>query len=131
VIKREYPYLKPRPTEAQGPWKSTDIVLANGSRITAKGQGVAVRGGHPNLIVADDILDEKNSATEYQRQKLKDWFFATVSNMAKPGTRIIAVGTPQHQTDLLYKYLRENQMYFWRRYVARYKPGEKYYEEAA
>ena len=129
VIMNHYPELKPSYGGLGGSWHKTQIVLVNGSRITAKGQGVAVRGGHPDLIIADDILDEDNCLTEYQRRKLKRWFFETVSNMAKPGTKIIVVGTPQHEGDLLYKDLRENPLYFWRRYYARYE-GDQYYETA-
>lgn len=108
-----------------------EIVLANGSRITVRGSGAAVRGAHPDLIVGDDVQDENNTATQMQRDRLKSWWFGTVGGMAHPGTtrvvnremrqfgatRIILVGTPFHSLDLLMG-CRSNEMYEWHSYPA-------------
>jgi len=102
-------------------WNTKDKILKNGARITATGVGGSVRGGHPDLIICDDILDESNSGTDYQRKKLQRWFTEVVSPMAKPETRIIVVGTPQHQLDLLMGFLRHNPEYMWIQYPAEIK----------
>lgn len=95
--------------------------------MTSSGVGTSVRGGHPDLIVCDDILDERNSQTDYQRKKLQKWFSETVAPMATPQTRIIVVGTPQHQLDLLMGFLRTNPEYLWVRYPAEI-PDEEFEE---
>lgn len=99
-------------------WSNKDKIFANGARITVRGAGSKVRGAHPDLIVLDDILDNESAGTEYQRAKVRRWFFGTVANMAHPGTKIIVVGTPQHQLDLLMNDLRQNPEYAWIRYQA-------------
>lgn len=99
-------------------WNVKDKILGNGARITTTGVGGAVRGGHPDLIVCDDILDKSNSGTDYQRKKLQSWYTETVIPMAKPSTRIIVVGTPEHQLDLLMGFLRNNTEYVWLEYPA-------------
>jgi len=108
-------------------WNLKDKQLANGARITASGVGTSVRGGHPDLIICDDILDEKNSATDYQRKKVLTWFTGTVTPMAHPRTKIIVVGTPQHQLDLLMGYLQYNIEYLWLCYPA--EIADELYEE--
>ena len=111
-----------------------EVVLANGSRVTVRGSGAAVRGAHPDLIVGDDVQDENNTATQMQRDRLKNWWFGTVGGMAHPGTyrvimgqrrkftatQIVLVGTPFHAMDLLMS-CRKNEMYTWRLYAAAQK----------
>lgn len=105
-------------------WHKGEIWLRNRSRVTVRGSGAAVRGVHPDLIIGDDILDLDNSATHYQREKIKKWWFGTVTNMSKPGTKIVLIGTPQHRMDLLMS-LKDNPLYEWRIYPAEYETGEK------
>jgi len=113
------------------------LALTNGSRIDAASVGQHVRGSHPDLIVADDVLSERNTSTSYQRAKLNRWWFGTVAGMAHPGTvrlcaalgqtvrvevaptRIHLVGTPFHQADLLMA-MRRHSLYSFRRYAAEF-----------
>jgi hypothetical protein len=115
------------PNFSQNPrkWNQKDKQWRNGGRVSGAGVGGAVRGGHPDLIVLDDILDDKNSQTDYQRKKLQKWFSETVTPMATPSTRILVVGTPQHMLDLLMGFLRNNPQYLWVRYPAEI-PDEEY-----
>ena len=92
-------------------------IYSNGFRLTGKGTGASVRGAHPDLIIGDDILDDDNSATNMSREKVKRWWFGTVTNMAKPTSAIIIEGTPQHELDLLMS-LKDNPSYIWKRYPA-------------
>ena len=108
-------------------WNQKDKMLRSGSRVSTAGVGGAVRGGHPHLIVLDDILDDKNSQTDYQRKKLQRWFTETITPMATPDTRIIVVGTPQHQLDLLMSFLKHNPEYVWIEYPALI--GDEDYED--
>jgi hypothetical protein len=121
---------------------STDLILANGSRIRAAGAGKRTRGGHPDRIVGDDVLDEENTGTAEQRRKIHRWWFGSVVNMAHPGTvrsvrgidgvvrehrmpptRVHLVGTPFHGQDLLMG-MRKNPMWHFRRYSAEAWPHQ-------
>ncbi len=140
-------------TEAE-PWmidgmlkdESTDVIFGNYSRVQVAGWGRRVRGPHPDRIVGDDVLSDETSDTAHQRAKVKRWWFGTVSNMAHPGTyrrlgwgklrsgkvevlryspsRIILVGTPFHQADLLLS-MRTNRMWHFRRYQAEFYPNDR------
>lgn len=132
----------------------TESVYANWSRVSSAGVGKAVRGGHPDIIVADDVLSEANTMTAAGRRKLSRWWFGTVAGMAHPGTvrtlgeledeqgrtivlakagepvrvpipptRIHAVGTPFHRQDLLLS-MKNNPLYYFRRYAAEFAPGD-------
>ena len=54
------------------------------------------------------------------REKVKRWWFGTVTNMCKPTSAIIVEGTPQHELDLLMS-LKDNPSYTWKRYPAEMK----------
>jgi hypothetical protein len=116
---------------------TTHTVFANWSRVDVAGAGKSVRGKHPDLIVGDDVLEEGNCLTSHQRRRITRWWFGTVGGMAHPGTfrtlgpgenaprvwlpptKVILVGTPFHQQDLLMS-MRDNPLYEFRRYAAEY-----------
>lgn len=118
-----------------------ESVYANGSRVTVAGAGKAVRSAHPDVVIGDDVLEEQLCLSSHQRRKTHRWWFGTVSNMAHPGvvraitaggitihrrmpaTRIILVGTPFHERDLLLS-MRSNPIYKFRRYAAEYDPAD-------
>lgn len=124
--------------------ESAEVIFANWSRVTVAGAGKAVRGAHPDRIVGDDVLTEETAGTAYQRRKVENWWFGTVGPMAHsgvrrplgwgrlrgrvpqwdyPATRILLVGTPFHQLDLLMS-MRANPIYHFRRYSAVFCPSE-------
>jgi hypothetical protein len=140
VLHRSNPDL----VERMPKWESTDIFLSNWSRITVAGAGKAVRGAHPDRIVGDDVLTAEMTGTAHQRRKIEDWWFGTVAPMAHGGTtrllgwgrnrgtpvefaygptRIVLVGTPFHQQDLLMA-MRHNPIYHFRRYSAAFDVSE-------
>lgn len=57
-------------------------------------------GGHYDLIILDDITDQKNSRTEHTRRELIDWFNKTLMPMLEPEGTIISIGTRWHQADI-------------------------------
>jgi hypothetical protein len=117
------------------------VRFANGARINAAGAGKAIRGPHPDLIVGDDVLEEKYCLTELMRKRTERWWKGSVGGMAHAGTtrwvrrfpgapfepveipptRIMLVGTPFHEQDLL-NGMKGNSMYRFRRYAAEYRP---------
>jgi hypothetical protein len=61
-------------------WSESKLVLANGTAITAQGQGMALRGmkhdtSRPDLIFIDDLESEETVGTPAAREKLSDWFY--------------------------------------------------------
>ncbi len=142
AIAQVEPWLLDSPPRLQ----TTDVILANWSRITVASVGKAIRGIHPDRIVGDDVLKEENTGSNLARQRLNAWWFGTVGPMAHPGarrpmrwgrlapkghvpviehppTKIALVGTPFHMLDLLVQ-MRENPIYSYRRYVAQFKPED-------
>lgn len=87
-------------------WKSSVILLANGTKIEAIGSGKKIRGRRhkqwrPDLIVCDDLENDENVTTKEQRQKLLDWFNRAVSACGDTYTDIVYIGTLLHYDSLL------------------------------
>jgi len=74
-------------------------------------------GGHYDLIILDDITDQKNSRTEYRRKELVRWFNSTLMPMLEPGGSIVSIGTKWHQDDI-HSYLQRLKEYESRVYKA-------------
>ena len=123
---------------------ANELTFANGSTITVAGAGKKVRGGHPDFIVGDDVLDEQGCMSSAQRKKTRNWWFGTVAGMGHggdvrtvgearlgaepvrryfPGTKIHLVGTPFHSQDLLLS-MKTNPLYTYRRYAAEFDPAD-------
>ena len=86
-------------------WNETEIELrrdriAKEPTITAAGTGGAIISRHYELIICDDIIDEENSATAAQREKVRTWFFKTLLPCLEPSGAIHIIGTRWHHGDL-------------------------------
>lgn len=79
---------------------------------TIEGVGVlgAITGGHFDIIIADDILDDENTKTFQRMQSVADWFKGTILQLAEPSTQIIVVGTRKHYSDI-YNDLLNNKLW--------------------
>jgi predicted phage terminase large subunit-like protein len=64
---------------------------------------------HYDLILADDLVNEENSRTESQRDKVKTWYYKTLIPCLEPEGRIFIVGTRYHFLDL-YGHLIRNEL---------------------
>lgn len=87
-------------------WKSSVILLSNGTKIEAIGSGKKIRGRRhkqwrPDLIVCDDLENDENVNTPEQRKKLRDWFYKAVSKAGDTYTDIVYIGTLLHFDALL------------------------------
>ena len=87
-------------------WKSSVILLSNGSKIEAIGSGKKIRGRRhkqwrPDLIVCDDLENDENVNTPEQRQKMKSWYDKAVSECGDSYTDIVYIGTLLHYDSLL------------------------------
>jgi hypothetical protein len=79
-------------------------VMAMG--ITGQIRGFNVDDFRPDLIIADDILNEENTATPEQRKKLSDLFFGALQNSLAPASecptaKMVLLQTPLHREDLI------------------------------
>ncbi len=94
-------------------WGEKEFYMNNGSRCLFGGAGKQVAGAkymdrRPDLIVCDDIVPfDRASLTD---SAVESWFLNIISNLGGPKTKIIVVGTPYRQTDIL-AYLQENKRY--------------------
>jgi len=70
----------------------------------------AITGGHFDLIIADDIVDDENVRTEKRREDIFNWFHGTILQLAEPWTQVVVVGTRKHFDDL-YNRLIENPLW--------------------
>lgn len=105
------------PKGRNDPYSRTEIRLSNGKTIEAKGVGSPLRGGHPQLIILDDVLNERNSLTPDNRKLISDYFWAVIYPMKDKGlevhrakgwkSQIVTVGTAQDWDDL-YHALQKN-----------------------
>lgn len=99
------------------PWKTNEWSLApNGSphpgrlhpTIAAYGTGGSVIGSRADLVVADDLLDQKNASTSYQRDFVEEWFDRSFLSRRKSKTgRVVVVGTTWHHDDLYARLLKK------------------------
>lgn len=124
-------------TRARSNTKS-GIIFQNYSRVTVAGVGKKVRSAHPDIIIGDDVLTEKGCRSAKQRREMSEWWHGTIGGMAHPGTvrmlggkerrempptRIVLVGTPFHQDDLLLS-LKRNPIYRYVRYAAEFDQND-------
>jgi phage terminase large subunit-like protein len=68
--------------------------------IEAIGAGGSVTGGHFDLIICDDIQDDRNTYTAGVRRKTREWWRGTISPMLVRGGMICVIGTRKHHDDL-------------------------------
>jgi predicted phage terminase large subunit-like protein len=66
----------------------------------AQGVGGAIISKRFDIILLDDILDEENTETPEQREKVKNWFLKTLKPCLVPGGVIIGLGTRWAEGDL-------------------------------
>lgn len=74
-------------------WSENHIYLTNGSQIRAIGQGAAIRGRRPHIIIADDIESNEIVSSETSRKKLYRWYVDELEPALKPIGKMITVGT--------------------------------------
>ena len=74
-------------------------------------------GGHYDIIILDDITDQKNSRTEMRRRDLVDWLNKTLMPMLEPEGKILSIGTKWHQNDI-HAYLQGISSYVCKVYKA-------------
>ena len=95
-------------------WSKTFFGFANGSNISAKSVGGAIRGIHPDLILCDDILW---GTTDTELQRVASWFYEVLVPTLHHTSKLMIVGTPFTPTDL-YTELEAREGYLVETYPA-------------
>jgi predicted phage terminase large subunit-like protein len=96
-------------------WDAREIMVAprksaaKEATVTSVGVGGPVASRHYDLILCDDLVDEENARTEGQRDKVRTWFYKTLSPCLEPHGRLLIVGTRYHHLDL-YGHLIRNEL---------------------
>lgn len=68
--------------------------------LEAVGSGGAITGGHFDIIMCDDLEDDRTTFSEAQRGKTREWFRGTVRPMLARDGVMIVIGTRKHYDDL-------------------------------
>lgn len=103
-------------------WTNSDIITSMDVRIQALGMGKKIRGRRykqwrPDLIIADDLENDENIASEDQRKKNLSWWTKAASKAGDERTDKIIIGTILHYNSLLSDLLK-NPIYKSRKYQA-------------
>ncbi len=82
--------------------------------ITGQIRGFNVDDYRPDLIIADDVLNEENTATPEQRKKISDLFFGALQNSLAPTSecpqaKMVLLQTPLHKEDLIETCMKDPQ----------------------
>jgi predicted phage terminase large subunit-like protein len=84
------------------PWGAAEMVTSNGVRIDALGTGQKIRGRRhfakrPELVILDDLENDKTVRSPTQRLKVKEWVTRAVEKAGDPKTcDFIFIGTHLH-----------------------------------
>ncbi|MEM8598357.1 MAG: hypothetical protein AAGF99_00410 [Bacteroidota bacterium] len=88
-------------------WTEEQVVLKDGSIITAIGTGQSVRGLNevglrPTLAILDDPEDEENTRTVERMDANRKWLLAAVRPaLDKKRGRLVVIGTPQNMQSMV------------------------------
>lgn len=92
------------PKDYRDTWTKTEMRFSNGSTVTAKSFGSAMRGGHYDLIIVDDPTKDRADMSE---EDMLNFFYSVLYPTLNPGGQIIIDGTPVKFGDIL-EHIEEN-----------------------
>lgn len=87
-------------------WNDGEITVANRTSsakeptVATVGYTGALASKHFDKIYADDLVDEENSKTEGQREKLQTWLYKILHPTLEPDGCMFVVGTRYHPDDV-------------------------------
>ncbi len=94
-------------------WTKTDIIVRRyNSRISARSSGQKVRGiihkqWRPQLIIGDDLENQKSVRTKEQRDKTYRWFIGEALQAGDVGTKAVLTGNLLHTDSLMSRVKQE------------------------
>lgn len=75
--------------------------------VTAVGVLGSITGMHFDIMIGDDILDDRNTQRASQREAVWEWFTGSLLQLALPHTRTLLIGTRKHPEDLYGKLIAD------------------------
>ena len=90
-------------------WISTQIYILRPDEsvdpsVEATGAGGSITGGHVDMIIMDDLEDDRTVYSSSVREKTRDWIRGTVNPMLNRDGFMLVVGTRKHFDDI-YNYM--------------------------
>lgn len=95
------PDLRRSKTALADVWSKRRARLRNGFEAKIRAWRTSTRGLHPDLIILDDVLNDQNTLTKYQRDK--SWTYLVGVLLPMNAKEIKVVGTALHYDDLLHR----------------------------
>jgi predicted phage terminase large subunit-like protein len=102
------------PASQEISWRTDAITISKRTKpgiredsVTATGLGVVKVGMHYDMIIMDDVVSNKNTATSEQLQKTLEYYRLAMS-ILDPGAELIVIGT-RYSYDDLYGHIQENE----------------------
>ena len=124
---KDFPHLAPpdaaqlrRERKKKKKQRQTDFVTQGNVRFVARGAGQPLRGAkersfRPDLIVLDDVDDDKTVRSETMRENLFKWFDKVVMNLeGVTQARVRVIGTILHKHSLLNKLIERWNGIIWK-----------------
>jgi len=111
------------PQKGYSDWSKSTLRVLNAKVSTKEptlqvlGVTSSMVGGHYDLIILDDVTDQKNSRTDHRRRELTRWLESTLMPMLEPSGKIVSIGTKWHQSDI-HSYFQNLDKYETRVYQA-------------
>jgi len=104
--------------------RDSDLHRTNNVTLYSRGALSAIVSKRFDIILCDDIVDEENSATPEQREKMETWFWKTLKPCLAPGGSIIVLGTRWFDGDLYEKLIKEKEWPHLVRGAIQYDPDD-------
>lgn len=112
-IKRDFGELLDNPKQDSGAiWckRTEQGQKLKDPTVEAIGSEGAITGGHFDIIICDDIIDDENTKTNSRMQSLANWFYGTVGQLLESDSQWFVVGTRKHYADI-YSELLESPLW--------------------
>jgi len=93
--------------------------------IAATGLFGQILSRRADIVICDDVVDQQNSATELQRNKIIDWLETTVIPVLVPGGTFIYLGNTWHPDDVVSRYFRDPRFMVRKRRSAILKDADR------
>lgn len=78
----------------------TELQFGNGSKIYVQGFNSKGRGGHPDVVILDDIIDIQVMYSAEMNEKTKERLAMEILPMLNPDGKIYIIGTVQREDDI-------------------------------
>lgn len=94
---------------------STQIYITRSGKsidptLEAVGAGGSITGAHVDLIICDDLEDDKTTNSPNLRQKTREWISATLMPILNQGGMLLVIGTRKHEDDV-YHHMKNDPTY--------------------